>query len=68
MTSILTVLEVPIPLSDVCANELDREDIIYPCGEAEHGYHLNPERKWSLLDVEKLAKCVSHYSQLEPEK
>lgn len=44
-------------VSQEAEEHMNHEDLIYPCGSDEHPgheYHLNPEKDFSMVDVEQL--------------
>lgn len=61
-------LNTAIAIDDADATALDAEDIIYPCGDPghDHDYHLNPEREFTLEDVERLL-TAAHKAQTLPQ-
>ena len=54
----LTVGKVTVVLEERAAADLNTRDVLYPCG-VEHDLHLNPERSFTLMDVEDIILAIT---------
>jgi hypothetical protein len=62
----LTINDNRIPLLEKQAIELIKDDILYECGESDHGHdlHINPLISFNVEQVEKI--CLAIVSDQTP--